>query len=303
MASTIRAAGVVLLRRSRRGIEVCILHRPRHNDWSLPKGKVEGSESLSETAHRETVEETGSEVALGPPLPGQRYRVEGRLKTVSYWLGQARPGGPGFKSNREVDRIEWVTPARAKSRLSYARDRELVVLAAALPETSPLIVLRHAEAVKRTDFNGKDDTKRPLNARGRTQAKKLVDKLLAFGITEVRSSDSVRCLETVAPLAKSLGAKVIEEPLMSEEAFGARPKSSVRQMLRLARDSSPMVVCSHRPLLPEVLAELGDHFDVKGSPAALKKPMAPGCYVVFHRELTPRGRVTGRVLGIERYDA
>lgn len=303
MASTIRAAGVVLLRRSRRGIEVCILHRPRHNDWSLPKGKVEGDEHLTETARRETVEETGSEVALGPMLPGQRYRVEGRLKTVGYWLGQARPGGPGFKSNREIDQIEWVTPGRAKARLTYGRDRELVDIAAAMPETSPLIVLRHTEAVKRSDYKGKDDTKRPLNQRGRSQAKRLVDLLLAFGITEVRSSDSARCVETVTPVAKALGTKVIEEPLLSEEAYAARPKSSVRQILRHARDSAPMVVCSHRPLLPEILNALGSHFDIKGGQSALKKPMAPGCYIVFHRELTPRGRVTGKVLGIERYDA
>ena len=172
-----------------------------------------------------------------------------------------------------------------------------------MPETSPLIVLRHTEAVKRSDYKGKDDTKRPLNQRGRSQAKRLVDLLLAFGITEVRSSDSARCVETVTPWPKRWARRLSRSRCSAREAYAARPKSSVRQILRHARDSAPMVVCSHRPLLPEILNALGSHFDIKGRTGGSQKPMAPGCYIVFHRELTPRGRVTGKVLGIERYDA
>ena len=123
MASTIRAAGVVLLREGRRGTEVCVLHRPGHNDWSLPKGKVDAGETLPMTARRETLEETGSDVVLGAPLPGQRYRVEGRQKTVDYWVGRIRAGGGGFRPNREIDKMEWLPPARAKVKLSYPRDQ------------------------------------------------------------------------------------------------------------------------------------------------------------------------------------
>ncbi|HQZ84657.1 MAG TPA: NUDIX hydrolase [Actinomycetota bacterium] len=302
MASTIRAAGVVLLREGRRGTEVCVLHRPGHNDWSLPKGKVDAGETLPMTARRETLEETGSDVVLGAPLPGQRYRVEGRQKTVDYWVGRIRAGGGGFRPNREIDKMEWLPPARAKVKLSYPRDRALVDIACAAPLTSPLIILRHTEATKRADFKGKDDRRRPLTSRGRAQAKDLVESLMAFGVESVHSSDAARCLQTVAPLARSIGTRVIAEELFSEESFRKRPKTALRRLLTLARDPEPMVICTHRPVLPSALEALADYFSFSGRQVRATKPLAPGSFVVLHRTLGSRGRPTSAVAGLERFD-
>ena len=304
MASVIEAAGVVLVRRTKaRGTQVCLVHRPRQNDWSLPKGKRDPGEALPATACRETVEETGCVVVLGPPLEQQRYKVVGRPKTVDYWVGHKGRGGPGFRPNKEIDRLEWLAPAKAISRLSYPRDRGLIVAAMKIPRTSPLIVVRHTSAMKRSDFQGNRDSKRPLTKSGEVEAKDLIPLLLAFGIAEVHSSDSVRCMDTVAPLAKKLGTGVVAETLFSEEVIDRKPKTALRRLKILARRPRPLVLCTHRPVLPDVFAVLAAYFGINAKSNALSPALQPGGMVVFHRRLSPRGRPDGRVVAVERYDA
>ncbi|MFI1830319.1 NUDIX hydrolase [Streptomyces sp. NPDC020412] len=122
------AAGCVLWRRAPRGsahhLEICVVHRPKYDDWSHPKGKLKRGEPPHAGALREVLEETGMTCALGPALPTAHYPVEGRPKEVRYWAAEATGGA--FAPNSEVDRIVWLPPDEARARLTQERDRELV---------------------------------------------------------------------------------------------------------------------------------------------------------------------------------
>ncbi|MGW8374212.1 NUDIX hydrolase [Streptomyces sp. ODS28] len=128
--STVLAAGCVLWRRSPYdgGVEVALVHRPKYDDWSHPKGKLKRREreagSPLAAALREVYEETGMECVPGAALPTARYLVDGRPKQVSYWAAEATGGG--FAPNDEVDRLIWLPPAAARARLTHERDRPLV---------------------------------------------------------------------------------------------------------------------------------------------------------------------------------
>ncbi|MET9221218.1 NUDIX hydrolase [Streptomyces sp. NPDC088197] len=124
--TTVRAAGVVLWRVSpyHGGIELALVHRPRYDDWSLPKGKLKRGEEFPAAALRETREETGLGCSLGAPLPTSRYLVDGRPKEVRYWAAEAWEGS--FVPNDEVDRMIWLPPSAARRRLTHDRDRPLV---------------------------------------------------------------------------------------------------------------------------------------------------------------------------------
>ncbi|MGV9312811.1 NUDIX hydrolase [Streptomyces sp. NPDC003691] len=106
------------------GLEICLVHRPKYDDWSHPKGKLKRAEEAYAGAVRETREETGMECAPGAPLPTVRYLVDGRPKEVRYWAAEATGGA--FVPNDEVDEVVWLPPAAAMARLSQERDRELV---------------------------------------------------------------------------------------------------------------------------------------------------------------------------------
>ncbi|HCA84449.1 MAG TPA: DNA mismatch repair protein MutT [Streptomyces sp.] len=121
------AAGCVLWRRGAAGagIEIALVHRPKYDDWSHPKGKLEREESALSGALREVAEETGMSCRPGPSLPTTHYLAKGRLKQVSYWAAEALPDEQ-FVPNREVDRLVWLPPAAARLRLTHDRDRPLV---------------------------------------------------------------------------------------------------------------------------------------------------------------------------------
>ncbi|MTE19693.1 NUDIX domain-containing protein [Streptomyces sp. TRM43335] len=132
---TVRAAGCVLWRRSasvEEGIEIALVHRPKWDDWSHPKGKLRKGESALAAAVREVREETGMSCRPGAVLPTVRYEVEGVPKEVRYWAAEATGGA--FTPNDEVDRLLWLSPGRARRRLTREHDRRLVdALAAVLP--------------------------------------------------------------------------------------------------------------------------------------------------------------------------
>ena len=127
-SATVRAAGGVVHRRDPAGAwQVLLVHRPRYDDWSLPKGKADRGESAEETALREVEEETGLRCLLGESVGETRYRdAKGRSKVVRYWLMQPETTNGGFTPNDEVDAVEWCTREEAEQRLSYAHDRKLL---------------------------------------------------------------------------------------------------------------------------------------------------------------------------------
>jgi 8-oxo-dGTP diphosphatase len=121
----VRAAGGVVIRD---GL-VALVHRPRYDDWTLPKGKLDAGESFEEAAIREIDEETGLRTRLVRELPAVYYEVRGRPKVVRYWLMEVE-SDPGFVPNDEVDELRWLEPAAARSLLSYDRDRDVLMAAA-----------------------------------------------------------------------------------------------------------------------------------------------------------------------------
>ena len=126
MAEEIEAAGGVVVRDGDDGsVEVAVVHRPKYDDWSLPKGKLERGEEAEHAALREVEEETGLRCELGRELESARYRDrKGRPKHVRWWL--MRPLGGTFEPNDEVDELRWLEPDAAVEALDYEHDRELV---------------------------------------------------------------------------------------------------------------------------------------------------------------------------------
>ena len=131
--AVVRAGGGLVVHPGEHGTEVLLVHRPRYDDWSFPKGKRDGDETDEETAVREVLEETGLAVVLGHELGEARYRdSKGRPKVVRYWLMTPDPDdpGPGFTPNHEVDELRWCSLAEAARLLTYAHDRALLSHAA-----------------------------------------------------------------------------------------------------------------------------------------------------------------------------
>ena len=121
-----KAAGGVVWRRGEEGVEVAIVHRPRYDDWSLPKGKLDRGESWEDAAAREVEEEIGVRCELGEELSPIGYTDhKGRAKAVRYWLMEA-VGQHTFEPNDEVDEVRWLKIRKALGRVSYPRDRDVL---------------------------------------------------------------------------------------------------------------------------------------------------------------------------------
>ena len=121
VSDRIHAAGGVVMRDG----QVAVVHRPRYDDWTLPKGKLDSGESFEEAALREVEEETGLRGVLVRELPATMYKVAGRPKVVRYWLMDVEHEG-SFVPNDETDQLRWVTPGEALRLLTYDRDRDVV---------------------------------------------------------------------------------------------------------------------------------------------------------------------------------
>lgn len=257
MSKTIAAAGGLIWRPTRRGVEVAVIHRPHRRDWSLPKGKLGAGERAIAAALREATEETGLDVAAQQRLATVRYPVDGRAKTVEYWAMRHRGGE--FVANPEADQLRWLRPGDAVRLLTFAADQELVAtFAERPPPTSAVLLVRHARAGKRSSWT-KDDQARPIDPLGRRQADALADLATLFAPDAVYSAPPARCLQTVTPLAARLGIEITTVPEFGDTGFEHRPRASVRALYRLTRQGVS-VVSSQGRTIPGLLAAVdGPH--------------------------------------------
>ncbi|HEY2043164.1 MAG TPA: NUDIX domain-containing protein [Jatrophihabitans sp.] len=265
------AAGAVVWRPVDKSVEVALVHRPRYDDWTLPKGKLRDRESPLRAAIREVREESGAEVFVRRRLTSVEYLVSGAPKRVSYWSMLYRAGE--HETSSEVDEIRWLTIAEATRTLSYSADRAVLADFASLPLDAPLVLLmRHAKAGRRSEYRG-EDRERPLDKIGRRVARESVGTLAAFGPQRVLAADLVRCQQTVQPLADRLGLTVEQAPEFSDETYLRDPKAASTALLAQAERHQVTVICSQGKAIPGLLADLdvprSDHPSRKGSVWAL----------------------------------
>ena len=283
------AAGTVTLRsRVDKPTQVLLIHRPAYDDWSLPKGHLDPDEYEAVAAARETWEETGVSVVLRQPVDQIRYPVGGGTKVVHYWLGEPVESRP-HRPNKEVDKVVWLTGKAALDRMTYDDEKALLTRALALPGATPFLILRHAKAMSRTNWSGRDQA-RPLTSRGRKQARRLIPLLASFGVQHMASSTSMRCMQTMLPYARRHDLDLNGWALLSEE-IGEHDAAGVTKLMRhLAHEAAatgvPTAVCGHRPVLPTMLEALG--LPVRAGPtgACVIAPRGPDGALLaseFHR--------------------
>ncbi|SDG92462.1 NUDIX hydrolase [Microbacterium pygmaeum] len=262
--TAVYAAGGVLWRIVDEKLLVLLIHRTKYRDVTLPKGKVDPGEMLAETAMREIFEETGVRVSLGVPVGISRYLMPNkRQKIVHYWAAEATDAAirsSAFVPNKEIAALEWVPLKKAAGRLSYPVDVEILEYFERLVDervlrTFPLIVLRHAKAVSRENWD-QSDTARPLSSKGKKQAHSIVGPLLAFGARKIVSSPAVRCVKTVTPLSAALGRRIDTTALISQDAWEDGASDARTVVGQRVRSRKPTVLCSHGPVLPEILTEI-----------------------------------------------
>ena len=276
------AAGAVVVRKG----TVLLVHRPKYDDWSFPKGKRDPGEDDVVTAVREVAEETGVEVRLGMPLPSTAYvQLDGRTKLVHYWRASVVGDHDvtTYVANDEIDDVAWVPIDEAAGLLSYLRDREVLAALETSRKTTPLALLRHAKALSRKKWDG-TDPERPLTDEGQAQAKILTTLLAAYGMTRVVTSSSTRCVQTVQPYVDEHVLTASQTVALSEEHVDEdAAKALIDDLLA---DTEPTVLCTHRPVLPLLLARLG--VDIP--------PLDPGALLVVHHR-------NGEILAAELHAA
>jgi 8-oxo-dGTP diphosphatase len=254
---TILAAGGVLWRPAAGSpdeVEIAIIHRPRYDDWSIPKGKLNPGEIAIEGAVREVNEETGYRATIVRPLGHVEYLKDGRPKIVRYWSMRAMGGV--FVSGREVDELRWVSPGQAMGLLSAERYRELLTRFTEGPATTRTVLLvRHATAGSRSNWSGSDE-ERPLDSGGRHQADALIWLLTRWDVREVYSAPPLRCRQTVEPLASSVGLAVQVTPLFSENDYYGREGEAQRLVREMGTAGTATVLCSQGGVIPDFLRRL-----------------------------------------------
>lgn len=286
----VRAAGALPWRHSGAGLEVLLIHRPRYDDWSWPKGKLDDGETLHECASREIREEIGLDVPLGIPLPTTHYEVAAGLKSVNYWAMRVGPADRIKPDGDEVDVVHWCSVEEARILLSNRSDVDpLEALAEAdvrgALDTRPLILLRHAKAKPRSSWT-KAEGDRTLAATGVRQAQAVGRLLHVWKPTRVVTSPWRRCVDTVLPYVRSSKVKIklrlVED--LTERRHERRPHKAAAAVVRLFDKGKPAVLCSHRPVLPTLLKQFSAYLEegLEGTLPSSDPYLAPGELIVFH---------------------
>lgn len=261
MLDTVQAAGAVLWRRAANGIEICVVHRPAYDDWSLPKGKLHGAEHPVAAAAREVLEETGFRGVPQLRLPPVAYTLsDGRPKNVDFWLMRAADtAAVEVADPAEVDAIAWLAPADAAARLSYPDDRGLVERVVGLvPISAVTAIVRHAHAGERKAWAG-NDALRPIDQQGHAEARALAEILVLFEPTRLLTATPLRCKQTLEPLAERLGMPIVMDGAFAEpedpEDVPAKVKAAATRLTEL-RAEDTTVICSQGKVMPPLLAHL-----------------------------------------------
>lgn len=252
------AAGALVWRLKNDKLQVLVVHRPRYDDWSFPKGKAEPGESMVLTAIREVAEETGRQIVLGRYLGKARRRlVSGRKKRTLYWAAQVLPEhGPGEglraavkpASKREIDKVRWWKVEKAARKLTHADDKRLLARLVDWYESGQLqvrslVLVRHAKAVSRATwgYGINSELTRPLvMGRGQAQARDVAALLSAYGVGELVSSPWKRCVDTMAPYAHGCGLDLRSDEVFTELSALTSPElmqDSFRDLLE--REPAP----------------------------------------------------------------
>ena len=302
MTAEVRAAGAVVRRVVGGEVQTVLVHRPRYDDWSFPKGKLLEGESFREAALREVREETGLDGRIEAELPPSRYvDQEGRPKVVRYWTMQIHDEDQ-LRPTNEVDEARWFTLADARAMLTYDRDRE--VLDAVATADAPAYLVRHAKAGDRKTWSG-DDGSRPLSKSGRRQARALVCVLSSRPIERIVSSPAARCVDTVRPLSEQRGLPIESR----EELLEGASLSGLLGLLDEVR-STAAVLCGHGDLIPAAI----EHLEARGAFVRSERGWKKGSVWVLVREagmvvratyvpppdVDPKPRDRGRSVGRKR---
>jgi 8-oxo-dGTP diphosphatase len=267
--TVVRAAGGIVWRdrdgtTEGRDVEILLVHRPRYDDWTLPKGKLLSDEDERTGALREVEEETGLRCELIRPVGRVRYRDRfDRPKTVDYF--EMRPREGRFVPGNEVDQVQWLPLPQAADALTYPHDRELLQRFGG--PGVPLHLVRHAAAGERTAWPG-PDAERPLTPKGWAQARAIADGFRDVPLASLFSSPFVRCVQSFEPLARATGLRIREA---GELAEGTPPDRALAFMRSVA--GGPAALCSHgdviegvvRRLLSDGVPSSGDVAFAKGS--------------------------------------
>jgi 8-oxo-dGTP pyrophosphatase MutT (NUDIX family)/phosphohistidine phosphatase SixA len=285
----IRAAGALLWRElGDRSIEIALIHRPKYDDWTLPKGKIEEGETALQCAYRELIEETGIKAAFTRQLGSVEYEESGQRKRVIFWAAHCALEASAFIPNEEVDEMCWLSAEDALVAATHGSDKEIIEnFMSQEPRTDTLIILRHTKALERGDWD-EEDSQRTLNEVGLDQAQLLIKHLEPFAIEEVYTSDYLRCVQTVTPMAHSRGLGITQVPSLNEETFETDPLRSVSFANALKQDEKNILICSHNPVIPTMLRGI---LNTKLKNKDLIK-LEPGDAWIVHR-------VRGEIVGLD----
>jgi 8-oxo-dGTP pyrophosphatase MutT (NUDIX family)/phosphohistidine phosphatase SixA len=243
-AGVIRAAGGVVWRQGETSAEIAVVHRPRYDDWSLPKGKLHADEPQLVAAMREIREETGVVGSAGTSLGTTEYDAAGEPKTVRWW--SVRSEGGDFTPGDEVDELRWLPPREA---LELVREHPPVVRWLELPRDAAVVLLvRHASAGDPSSWCGPDD-ERPLDERGVQQARLIASVLSSYRPVRIMAAPPRRCIDTIA----GLGGQLEIDARFGEDGAGAEPHED---LLEVAVPGAAVVVCSQGGVIPRILHAL-----------------------------------------------
>jgi 8-oxo-dGTP pyrophosphatase MutT (NUDIX family)/phosphohistidine phosphatase SixA len=274
-----------------REARILVVYRAQHKDFSLPKGKVDPGETLPETAVREIAEETGLSISLGAPLGTVEYPLPGgREKVVYYWSAEVDDHAlqlAKFMPNDEIASLEWMSIDKARKKLSYEHDIDVVNrfatrLKAGRARTFAIIAVRHGKAVPPGTWDGPDAT-RPLMQRGTDQSVAIAKGIAAFAPERIVSSTAARCLATVDPLARLTQLAVKASAGISQDAYGSGGASVEEIIAKRIKKQRTVVLCSHGPVLPHLISEVA--IRTKSTPdAALRRSASldTGDFTVLH---------------------